>query len=396
MTKYFKNYNITLERDDNMIYLDYSATTPVNREVIDTYIKVSERYIGNPNSLHKLGFEAKKLIDDATNQIKRLLNTDKDIIYTSGASEANNLAIFGVCRKYKNRGNHIITTHLEHSSVIEPIKELEKEGYKVDYVKIDEEGRVDLDDLERLITDKTILVSISSVNSEIGIEQDLESISKIVRKYPKVVLHSDVTQIIGKKKINLDYIDLASMSAQKFNGMKGVGCLLKNSKLEIEPIIYGGKSTTIYRSGTPATALIASLAKALRLAIEKIDDNYKYVENLNKYLVDELSKIDEIIINSTKYSIPHIVNISVNNIKPETLLHALEEEEIYISTKTACSKGEDISIPVYELTKDEERSSHSLRISISYLTTKEELNTFIEVLKEKIHKIHNLTQLTSK
>lgn len=393
MTKYSKNYNITLKRDDNVIYLDYSATTPVNKEVLDTYVKVTEKYIGNPNSLHKLGFDAKKLIDDATIQIKKLLNTDKEVIYTSGASEANNLAIFGVCKKYKNRGNHIITTHLEHSSVIEPIKELEKEGYKVDYVKIDEYGRVDLNDLEKLITDKTILVSICAVNSEIGIEQDLESISKIIKKYPKVIFHSDVTQIIGKKKVSLDCIDLASMSAQKFYGMKGVGCLLKNKKLEIDPIIYGGKSTTIYRSGTPATSLIASLSKALRLAIEKIDDNYKYVENLNKYLVDELSKIDEIIINSTKYSIPHIVNISVNNIKPETLLHALEEEEIYISTKTACSKGEDISIPVYELTKDEERSSHSLRLSISYLTTKEELNTFIEVLKEKIH---NLTQLTSK
>ena len=376
-----------------MIYLDYSATTPVDKRVLDTYVKVTEKYIGNPNSLHKLGFEAKKLIDDATIQIKKLLNTDKEVIYTSGASEANNLAIFGVCRKYKNRGNHIITTHLEHSSVIEPIKELEKEGYKVDYVKIDEYGKVDLEDLERLITDKTILVSICAVNSEIGIEQDLDSISKIIKKYPKVIFHSDVTQIIGKKKINLDCIDLASMSAQKFYGMKGVGCLLKNKKLEIDPIIYGGKSTTIYRSGTPATSLIASLSKALRLVIESIDNNYKYVEELNKYLLDKLSKVDNVVINSTKYSIPHIVNISVNNIKPETLLHALEEEDIYISTKTACNKGEDISIPVYELTKDEERSKHSLRISISHLTTKEEIDKFIEIFEEKLQK---LTQLTNK
>lgn len=376
-----------------MIYLDYSATTPVSKEVLDTYVKVTEKYIGNPNSLHKLGFEAKKLIDDATIQIKKLLNTDKEVIYTSGASEANNLAIFGVCKKYRNRGNHIITTHLEHSSVIEPIKELEKEGYKIDYVKIDEYGRVDLSDLEKIITDKTILVSICAVNSEIGIEQDLDSISKIIKKYPKVIFHSDVTQIIGKKKINLDCIDLASMSAQKFYGMKGVGCLLKNKKLEIDPIIYGGKSTTIYRSGTPATSLIASLSKALRLVIESIDNNYKYVEELNKYLLDKLSKVDNVVINSTKYSIPHIVNISVNNIKPETLLHALEEEDIYISTKTACNKGEDISIPVYELTKDEERSKHSLRISISHLTTKEELDKFIEVFEEKLQK---LTQLTSK
>ena len=393
MTKYFKNYNITLKRDDIMIYLDYSATTPVDKRVLDTYVKVTEKYIGNPNSLHKLGFESKKLIDDATTQIKKLLNTLKEVIYTSGASEANNLAIFGVCRKYKNRGNHIITTRLEHSSVIEPIKELEKEGYKIDYVKIDEYGRVDLDDLEKLITEKTILVSICAVNSEIGIEQDIESISKIINKYPKVIFHSDFTQAIGKKKIDFSNVDLVSMSAQKFYGMKGIGCLLKNKKIEIDPIIYGGKSTTIYRSGTPATSLIATLSKALRLAIENIDNNYKYVDNLNKYLLDKLSKIDNVVINSTKYSIPHIINISVDSVKPETLLHALEKEEIYISTKTACNKGEDISIPVYELTKDEERSKHSLRISISHLTTKEEIDRFIEIFEEKLQK---LTQLTNK
>ena len=393
MTKYFKNYNITLKRDDIMIYLDYSATTPVDKRVLDTYVKVTEKYIGNPNSLHKLGFESKKLIDDATTQIKKLLNTLKEVIYTSGASEANNLAIFGVCRKYKNRGNHIITTRLEHSSVIEPIKELEKEGYKIDYVKIDEYGRVDLDDLEKLITEKTILVSICAVNSEIGIEQDIESISKIINKYPKVIFHSDFTQAIGKKKIDFSNVDLVSMSAQKFYGMKGIGCLLKNKKIEIDPIIYGGKSTTIYRSGTPATSLIATLSKALRLAIENIDNNYKYVDNLNKYLLDKLSKIDNVVINSTKYSIPHIINISVDSVKPETLLHALEKEEIYISTKTACNKGEDISIPVYELTKDEERSKHSLRISISHLTTKEEIDRFIEIFEEKLQQ---LTQLTNK
>ena len=376
-----------------MIYLDYSATTPVDKSVLDTYVKVCEKYIGNPNSLHKLGFEAKKLIDDATNQIRRLLDTDKEVIYTSGASEANNLAIFGVCRKYKNRGNHIITTKLEHSSVIEPIKELEKEGYKVDYVKIDKDGRVDLENLENLITDETILVSICAVNSEIGIEQDIESISKIIKKYPKVIFHSDFTQVIGKKRISFNNVDLISMSAQKFYGMKGVGCLLRNKKVEIDPIIYGGKSTTIYRSGTPATSLIASLSKALRLAVENVDNNYKYIENLNKYLIDKLSKIDKVVINSTKYSIPHIINISVYGVKPETLLHALEEEEIYISTKTACNKGEDISIPVYELTNDEDRSKHSLRISISHLTKKEELDKFVEVFEEKLQK---LTQLTNK
>lgn len=375
-----------------MTYLDYSATTPVNKEVLDTYIKVVEKYPGNPNSLHKLGFEAKKIIDDSTKQIQKLLNTDKEVIYTSGATESNNLAIFGVCNKYKNRGNHIITTHLEHSSVSESIKKLEQEGYEVSYVKLDKNGRVDLNDLQEKLTDKTILVSICSINSEIGIKQDLKQISKVIRQYPKIIFHTDATQIIGKQKIDFSDVDLVSMSAQKIYGMKGIGCLLKNKNITLEPIIYGGKSTTIYRSGTPATPLIVSLAKALRLAIENIDSNYEYVKKLSDYTKEQLSKINTISINNTDNSIPHIINISVNGIKPETLLHALEQEEIYISTKTACSKGDDISESVYELTKDKEKASHSLRISISHITTKEEIDYFLKKIEEKIINLQQLTK----
>ena len=375
-----------------MTYLDYSATTPVNKEVLDTYIKVVEKYPGNPNSLHKLGFEAKKIIDDSTKQIQKLLNTDKEVIYTSGATESNNLAIFGVCNKYKNRGNHIITTHLEHSSVSESIKKLEQEGYEVSYVKLDKNGRVDLNDLQEMLTDKTILVSICSINSEIGIKQDLKQISKVIRQYPKAIFHTDATQIIGKQKIDFSDVDLVSMSAQKIYGMKGIGCLLKNKNITLEPIIYGGKSTTIYRSGTPATPLIVSLAKALRLAIENIDSNYEYVKKLSDYTKEQLSKINTISINNTDNSIPHIINISVNGIKPETLLHALEQEEIYISTKTACSKGDDISESVYELTKDKEKASHSLRISISHITTKEEIDYFLKKIEEKIINLQQLTK----
>ena len=375
-----------------MTYLDYSATTPVNKEVLDTYIKVVEKYPGNPNSLHKLGFEAKKIIDDSTKQIQKLLNTDKEVIYTSGATESNNLAIFGVCNKYKNRGNHIITTHLEHSSVSESIKKLEQEGYEVSYVKLDKNGRVDLNDLQEKLTDKTILVSICSINSEIGIKQDLKQISKVIRQYPKVIFHTDATQIIGKQKIDFSDVDLVSMSAQKIYGMKGIGCLLKNKNITLEPIIYGGKSTTIYRSGTPATPLIVSLAKALRLAIENIDSNYEYVKKISDYTKEQLSKINNISINNTDNSIPHIINISVNGIKPETLLHALEQEEIYISTKTACSKGDDISESVYELTKDKEKASHSLRISISHITTKEEIDYFLKKIEEKIINLQQLTK----
>ncbi len=376
-----------------MIYLDYSATTPVNDSVLDTYVKVTKNYIGNPNSLHKLGLESSKLINDATRQIKKILDIEeKEIIYTSGASEANNLAIFGVCRKYKNRGKHIITTRLEHSSVSECFNELEKEGFRVSYVEIDRDGRVKLDDLKSLICDDTILVSICAVNSEIGLMQDLESIGNLLKKYPKVIFHSDITQAIGKVKLNLWNVDMASMSSQKFYGMKGVGALLKNKNLEIEPIIYGGKSTTIYRSGTPATALIVSMSKALRLAYEDFEEKYAHVLELSNYLKQKLQLIDGIILNSTSYSLPHIVNISILNVKPETILHALEEDDIYISTQTACHKAGDLSTSVLELTKNELYATHSIRISISYLTTKNEINQFIDTLKEKIDKLNSFNK----
>lgn len=376
-----------------MIYLDYSATTPVNDSVLDTYVKVTKNYIGNPNSLHKLGLESSKLINDATRQIKKILDIEeKEIIYTSGASEANNLAIFGVCRKYKNRGKHIITTRLEHSSVSECFNELEKEGFRVSYVEIDSDGRVKLDDLENLICDDTILVSICAVNSEIGLMQDLDGIGNLLKKYPKVIFHSDITQAIGKVKLNLWNVDMASMSSQKFYGMKGVGALLKNKNLEIEPIIYGGKSTTIYRSGTPATALIVSMSKALRLVYEDFEEKYAQVLELSNYLKQKLQIIDGIILNSTSCSLPHIVNISILNVKPETILHALEEDDIYISTQTACHKAGDLSTSVLELTKNELYATHSIRISISYLTTKNEINQFIDTLKEKIDKLNSFNK----
>lgn len=376
-----------------MIYLDYSATTPVNDSVLDTYVKVTKNYIGNPNSLHKLGLESSKLINDATRQIKKILDIEeKEIVYTSGASEANNLAIFGVCRKYKNRGKHIITTRLEHSSVSECFNELEKEGFRVSYVEIDGDGRVKLDDLKSLICDDTILVSICAVNSEIGLMQDLDGIGNLLKKYPKVIFHSDITQAIGKVKLNLWNVDMASMSSQKFYGMKGVGALLKNKNLEIEPIIYGGKSTTIYRSGTPATALIVSMSKALRLAYEDFEEKYAHVLELSNYLKQKLQLIDGIILNSTSCSLPHIVNISILNVKPETILHALEEDDIYISTQTACHKAGDLSTSVLELTKSELYAKHSIRISISYLTTKDEINQFIDVLKEKIDKLNSFNK----
>lgn len=369
-----------------MVYLDYSATTPVNNDVLETYIKVCKDFIGNPNSLHKLGVEAKELINASTEQIAQILNVKKnEIIYTSGASESNNTALKGVCKKYQNRGNHILTTELEHSSINETLEYLKKIGFVVEYIKLTENGLIDLEDLESKIKDTTILVTIASVNSEIGLRQPIEEIGKIIKKYPKIIFHSDITQSIGKEFIDLTNVDLASFSAQKFFGMKGIGCLIKKEAISIEPLIHGGKSTTIYRSGTPATPLIASLSKALRLAITDLDTKNAYVKDLSNYLLEKLAHLD-IYINSNSNCLPHIINISLKNIKPETMLHALEMDNIYISTQTACSTN-TYSKAVYALTKDEEKAAKSLRISLSYLTTKEEIDYFISSFEKNIYKL---------
>jgi len=374
-----------------MIYLDYSATTPTDTRVLDSFNKVSLEYIGNPNSLHKEGMKSKKLMDASVREVANILKVREDeIIFTSGASESNNLAIFGVINKYKDRGKNIITTKLEHSSILSCVNYLKQNGYTINYVKVDNNGQVDLNDLEKLINDDTILVSICEVNSEIGIIQNVNEIGKILKKYPRVIFHVDGTQAVGKKKVNLDNIDLYSFSAHKIYGIKGVGVLVKKENITLEPIIHGGKSQTIYRAGTPPLALIASCAKALKLIYEDFDEKIDYVKKLNNKLIKGLEKIDGVTINSNTYCLPHIVNISINNVKPETLLHALEEEDIYISTKTACSTDSGVSLSVYTLTKNEELSKSSIRISLSHLTKEEDINIFLKILKDKIKKLQSI------
>ena len=361
-----------------MVYLDYSATTPVNKEVLDTFNKVSLDYFGNPNSLHRLGVEAKDLIDKSTEQIQNILRTTKEVVYTSGSSESNNLVIKGVCIKYKNRGNHIITSPFEHSSVYGPLNFLMDLGYEVDFVNLDSNGMVDLNHLKSLMRDTTILVSISSVNSEIGLLQPIQEIANIVKEYPKCYFHSDMTQSIGKVYVPFDNVDFISFSAHKFYGIKGIGVLLKDENTNIKPLIHGGKSTTNYRSGTPAPALIASLAKALRLINENSESKYNHVLELNRYLQSKLAVYDKVFINSNDKCIPHILNISVLGVKPETMLHALEHYDIFISTQSACSSSNTTSKAVLAFTNDEARAESSVRISLSYLTTKEDINYLLE------------------
>ena len=370
-----------------MIYLDNSATTMVDDRVLDTFNKVCKNYPGNSNSLHSLGIKSKELEDYATEKISNLLGVKpSEIIYTSGASESNNTVLKGVASKYKNRGNHIITTPLEHSSILETCKYLESKGFIIDYVKIKDNGLIDIDDLERLLTDNTILVSVAYVDSELGIRQDIDTISKIVKKHPKCYFHVDATQAIGKIKVDPTNIDFISMSAHKIFGLKGIGLLIKKDNIVIDNLIHGGKSTTIYRSGTPALPLICSLMKALELIIPNIDKNYEYVSSLSRKIKDNLKKYDNIHINSTENSIPYIINFSVIGVKPETFIHTMEEEDIYLSTKSACSTS-DVSLSVDSIYHNREISMSSIRISLSYKNTEEEIDKFIKAFDKIYNKL---------
>lgn len=374
-----------------MIYLDYSATTPVGYEVLDTYNRTSKDFFGNPNSLHELGVRTKNLMNSATKQIAEILNIqDIEITYTSGATEANNLALIGVALQNHKNGKHIITSKLEHPSIYAICDYLTSVGFEISYVKNDSEGLIDFEDLKSLIRPDTILVSICAVNSEVGVRQPLKMIRQIVKKEnPNTLIHSDMTQAIGKVSMNLRDVDLATFTGHKIYGPKGIGVLYKNSNFKIQPILYGSGKVNMLNPGTPPVPLIVALSKAVRLATTDLEKRERFIERLNSKLVEALSKYDGVMINKTKYSIPHILNISLRNIKAETFLHALEEYEVYLSTNTACSSG-NLSASVLAIYEDRVRAESTLRISLSHLTTTDEINKFIEYFDQVYKRLSGL------
>ncbi len=361
-----------------MIYLDYSATTPIGYEVLDTYNRTSKDFFGNPNSLHELGVKSKNLMNSATKQIAEILDIrDTEITYTSGSTMGNNLALIGVALKYKKNGNHIIISKLEHPSIYAICDYLTSIGFEISYVENDNEGLIDFEDLKKLIRPETILVSIVAVNSETGVRQPLKMIRQIVKKEnPNTIIHSDMTQAVGKVGVNMHDVDLATFTAHKIYGPKGIGVLYKNNNISLSPVLYGSGKSNMLNPGTPAVPLIVALSKALRLAMTDLEKRERFIERLNLKIVEALKKYEGVMINKTKYSIPHILNISFRNIKAETFLHALEEFEVYVSSNTACSSG-NISSSVIAIYNDRVRAESTLRISLSHLTTTDEVNKFI-------------------
>ena len=372
-----------------MIYLDYSATTPVLPEILESFNKVTTDFIGNPNSLHALGIKARDLLDNATKQISELLHIlPIEIIYTSGSTESNNLAIIGYALAHGKKGSHILVSKLEHESVYGICNYLESNGFIIDYVNNTEEGVIDFDDLKNKVNEKTILVSINSVNSEVGIRQPLKTIKQIINKENhNTVFHSDMTQVVGKVPINLNDVDMATFSSQKIYGPKGVGMLYKKNNVTIKPLFYG--SSKDLRPGTPSLALIVSFSKALRIALTDLDKKNEHVLKLNNKIMANFLKQPKILINNTKYSIPHIINISLMDIKPETFIHALENHEIYVGSNTACASGK-ISATVFNLYKDKKRALTTIRISLSYLTKNDEISEFLTVFTNVYHKLLEL------
>jgi cysteine desulfurase len=361
------------------VYLDYSANTPVDTLVLDEYYNVAKSYYGNPNSSHALGVTANTRLTQATQHIAELLKVDpSEIIYTSGATESNNLAIKGIAKISRHKGKHIISTSLEHSSVSGTLTNLQEQGYEIDLLNITSNGTIDLEHLKKLLREDTILVALCAVDSELGVVQPIQQVAEVLKDYPNCRLHVDCTQAIGKIDFSFEGIDTASFTAHKFYGLNSCGILYKREGVVIEPLIHGGKSTTIYRSGTPDLAMAVAMEKALELAIINLEERSKRVEKLNRTITDSLKRYPLVRINSTEKSIPHILNLSVKGIKSREFQQALNAQGVCVSTKSACSTPNTPSRAVYEVSKDRKNALSSWRVSISHLTTDEEVSKFLK------------------
>ncbi|HHV94943.1 MAG TPA: cysteine desulfurase [Clostridiaceae bacterium] len=375
------------------VYLDNSATTRPYDEVAEYMNYINKFIYGNPSSLHKKGIEAEKMMKKARQSIADTLGASpKEIFFTSGGTESNNLAIIGYLRANPRKGKHVITSKIEHPSVLEVFKFLEENGYNVDYIDVDKNGIIDLEMLKKKISKETALISIMYVNNEIGSIQPIDEIVKIRNTCNKeTVFHVDGVQAFGKFKINpaKSGIDLLTISSHKIHGPKGVGALYVNEKVRIKPIIFGGGQETLIRSGTENLAGICGFGLACEICNENINANWSKVLEINKYFRNKLKEnIKDIIIISPEDASPYILNVSFKNIKGEVLLHHLEEKEIYISTGSACSSRKSKRSHVLQaMGLSGDIIDGSVRFSFSEINTLEEIDYTVDALKEIIPKI---------
>ena len=370
-----------------MIYLDNSATTKPYEEVLDAFLKVSRDYFGNPSSLHSIGGKAEKLLEQARSQVAGLLKVkSSEIIFTSGGTEANNLAIKGAALANQHRGNHIITTQIEHPSVYESVKDLEQRGFEATYLQVDQNGVVDIEELKRAIRPETILVSIIHVNNEAGTIQPIEEIGQILKAYPKILFHADHVQ--GAGKVPLDFkkasLDMVSLSGHKFHALKGTGALYVREGVSLDPLFSGGGQESRRRHGTENVAGIVSFAKALRMTSERWAANQQLIDKTAAVIRSGLASIPEVTIHSpARHSAPHIINFSVADMKAEVFVHALEAKGVYVSTTSACSSKKSVlSRTLLAMGVPEKLAESAMRISLSEKNTPEEAEEAVKIIAD--------------
>lgn len=373
-----------------MIYLDNCATTKPYKEVLETFVEVNDNYYGNPASINKFGKTTNKLLDAARKQVADILKVKKETIYfTSCATESNNIAIIGSVEHKKDFGNRIIVSKIEHPSVLETYRELERRGFILDYLNVDSNGLIDLNHLKSLLTKETILLSVMHVNNVYGGVQPIKEIVELLKEYPKVHFHVDGVQGVLKKEINLSDIDSYSISAHKFHGIKGVGALYLKSRRTVHNITFGGGQENGLRSGTVNVAGAVSLAKALRLSYERTPDVLKKHREFKKLIINELDSINHVVINSPLDDnyVDSIINISLPKIKGEAIVNSLNERGIMVSTTSACSsKTFHLNEALYARGLSKENIEGSIRVSFSYKTKLEEIKIFVKVFKEEYNK----------
>lgn len=381
-----------LEENKMELYLDNASTTCVDTEVKDLYISLLNKYYGSTGSLHKMGEEALFLETNAKNEIAALLNVQpSEIYFNSGATEGNNYAIKGVAFQYQNRGRTIITSKVEHPSVLECIKQLERDfHFHVIYLDVDENGVINLQDLSKSLNNDVILVSIMYVNNEVGSIMPIDEIKKMISKYPKIIFHSDVTQAIGKCSIDFQKLDLATMSSHKIHGMKGCGFLYKKDKVTLYPLINGHPARNTLRAGTSNWISNVTTALALKKVYKKRVEKQKLILETRQKIIKHLNEIKEVSINtSSQYSIPNILNFSLKGYNPEVIIRALSLKGIYVSSRSACSveKKDQVSSTLVAMRKDMESCISSIRVSFEKALSEEEIQYFIDSLKEVISNI---------
>ena len=370
--------------DKNFIYLDNAATTIPSKEVVALYNEIEINHFGNSGSIHKLGVDSLNYLNKARESILNSFGVKGYKVYfTSSSTEANNLAIKGFARKYSSRGKHLITSNIEHPSVLECFKQLEKEGFEVTYLKVNSDGIIEPKDLEAAMRKDTILVSIMGTNNEIGSINPIKELAAVVHKNPKAVFHSDTTQDVGKTEHDYNDVDMFVVSAHKIHGLKGSGALIAKQTISFEPVISGGGQEEGNRSGTVSVALACSLAKAVKSAFP-----IKNLQDKPDFLVENLRKISGISMNSSNNCSPYIVNFSLLEKKAAVVVEALSNKGIYVSSVSAChSKGEAFSYVVAALGKNDKLAHNTIRVSMSKETTIEELEIFVKELKNILETI---------